>query len=65
MSSRRHDDRPFGFRALSSSFVVAHVLHFVSHSLAMSPSIVSLHAYAHCQMLSQQLWFFSGAFIID
>ncbi len=65
MSSRCHDDRPFGFRASLLSFIVAHVLHFVSHNLAMSPSIVSLHAYAHCRMLSQELWFLSGAFIID
>jgi hypothetical protein len=66
MSCRHHDDNiPFRFRASSSSFVIAHVLHFVLHNLATSPPIVSLCTYAHCQMLSQQLSFFSSAFVVD
>jgi hypothetical protein len=54
MSSRRRDG-PFRFKASLSSRIVAHVFHFVSHNPATSPSNVSLHAYAYCQMLSQQL----------
>jgi hypothetical protein len=36
-----------------SSFIVVYVLHFISHNLATSPSFISLHTYAHCQMFSQ------------
>lgn len=53
MSSYHHDNKPFRFRASLLSFIVVYVLHFVSHSLATSPSFISLCACAHCQMFSQ------------
>jgi len=65
MSSCCHDNKPFRFKASLSSFIVVYVLHFVSHSLATSPSFISLRACAHCRMFSQQLLFFSNAFVVD
>jgi hypothetical protein len=65
MSSHHHDDEPFRFRASSLSFIIAHVLHLVSHSFATSPSIIFLCTCAHCWMFSQQLWFFFGTFIVN
>jgi hypothetical protein len=53
MSSCHHDNGCFCFRVLSLSFVIAHVLRFVSHNLATSPSIVFLGAYAYWRMFSQ------------
>jgi len=65
MFYRYHDNGPFFFRALSSSFVIVHVLRFILHNFIMFPSIIFLRICTHCQMFAQQPWLFFDAFVVD
>ncbi len=65
MSSRHHDIEPFRFRASPLSFVVAHVLHFVSHNPPTSPSIIFYAPTPIVKCSHNNHGFFFGAFVVD